>query len=133
MTHLPGVMVSPEPGTGGIALQLGFLPPCLLASQSLVTFPNGSYLSPGPSKAKGSITREPLDDMGGGLALMPPPFCWGPLSWTQRVLREAAVARCTGGTYGGRSGGSGSKVWWTSIFFSFTFPLTRMAVCLWGA
>jgi hypothetical protein len=73
------------PGTwhGGIAPQLGFLPPCLLASQSSLTFPNGSYLSPGTLKAKGCITREPLDDMGGVLAPMPPSFCWGPLSQTQ--------------------------------------------------
>jgi hypothetical protein len=53
MTHLPGVMAALEPGTGGIAPQPGFLPPCLLASQSLATFPNGLYLSPGPSRAKG--------------------------------------------------------------------------------
>jgi hypothetical protein len=41
--------------------------------------------------------------------------------------------RHTGGTYGGGSGGSGSEVWWTSNFFSFTFPLIRIAVCLQGA
>jgi hypothetical protein len=87
MTRLPGVMAAPEPGAEGIVLQLGFLPPCLLASQSLVTFLNGVYISPGPSKAKGGLTREPFDDMGGGLALMPPPFRWGPLSQTQVLER----------------------------------------------
>jgi hypothetical protein len=38
MTRLPVVMVASEPSAGGIAPQPGFLPPCLLASQSLVTF-----------------------------------------------------------------------------------------------
>jgi hypothetical protein len=95
MTHLPEVMVAPESGAGGLAPQPGFLPPCSLASQSSATFPNGSYLSPGPlkakwgyneggpSKAKGGIMRKLLDDMGRSSALMPPPFHWGPFSWTQ--------------------------------------------------
>jgi hypothetical protein len=34
-------------------------------------------------KAKGGLKREPLDDMSGGSALMPPPFSWGPLSQIQ--------------------------------------------------
>jgi hypothetical protein len=87
MTHLPGVIMAPEPGAGGIMLQPSFLPPCLLASQSSVTFPNGVCLSPGPSKAKGDIMRELLDDMGGDLVPMSPPFHWGPLSWTQVLGR----------------------------------------------
>jgi hypothetical protein len=86
-TCLPGVMVAPEPCAGVIALQLEFLPPCLLAFQSLATFSNGSYLSLGPSKAKGGIMRELLDDMDWGLALMPPPFHLGPLSWIQVLER----------------------------------------------
>jgi hypothetical protein len=51
-------------------------------------------------------------------------------------LREAGVVGHTGhsgGTFGGESGSSGSKVWWTSNFFSFTFLLNRMVVCLQGA
>jgi hypothetical protein len=48
-------------------------------------------------------------------------------------LREARAVGRSIGTYGGGSGSSGSKVWWTSNFFSFTFPLTRTAVCLQGA
>jgi hypothetical protein len=83
----------------------------------------------GAIEGKGGIMREPLDDMGRDSALMPPSFHWGPLSWTG--LGEAGAAGHSGGTYGGRfGGGSGSEVWWTSKFFSFTFPLTRMAVCL---
>jgi hypothetical protein len=128
MTHLPGVMAAPEPGTGGIVPQSGFLPPCLFASQSLATFPNGSYLSLGPLKAKESTMRELLDDMGGGSGPMPPPFHWDLLSQTQ--VREAGVARRSGGTYGGGSSSLGSKVWWTPNIFSFIFPLTRTAVCL---
>jgi hypothetical protein len=80
-------MAALKPGAGGIVPHLEFLPPCLLASQSSATFPNGSYLSTGPLKAKGGITREPLDDMGGGLVLMSPPFCWGPLNQTQVLGR----------------------------------------------
>jgi hypothetical protein len=37
----------------------------------------------GAIEGKGGIARELLDDMGGRSALMPPPFRWGPLSWTQ--------------------------------------------------
>jgi hypothetical protein len=76
-------MAALKPDAGGTALQPGLLAPCLLASQSSVTFPTGLYLSPGPSEAKGGITRELLDDMGEGLAPMPSPFHWGLLSWTQ--------------------------------------------------
>jgi hypothetical protein len=60
MTHLLRAMVALEPGIGGIVPQLRFLPPCLLASQSSVIFPNGLYLSLEPSRAKGGITRELL-------------------------------------------------------------------------
>jgi hypothetical protein len=126
MTHLDGVTAALEPGAGGIAPQLGFLPPCLLASQSLATFPNGSYLFLGPSKAKEGIMREPL-----GFGSNASSFLLGS-SELDSGLREVRVAGHTRGTYGGGSGSSGSKVWWTSNFFSFTFLLTRMAVCLWG-
>jgi hypothetical protein len=37
----------------------------------------------GVIEGKGGITRELLDHVGGGLGLMPPPFHWSPLSWTQ--------------------------------------------------
>jgi hypothetical protein len=37
----------------------------------------------GAVEDKEGIMREPLDDVDRGLALMPPPFCWGPVSWTQ--------------------------------------------------
>jgi hypothetical protein len=75
----------------GHSATVGFLPPGLLASQSSATFPRGSYLSLGPSKAKEGIWREPLDDMGGGLALMPPPFCWCPLSQTRILGRPGQL------------------------------------------
>jgi hypothetical protein len=49
MTHQLGVMVaqepSVEPGVEDIELHPGFPPPCLSASQSMATFPNGSYLA----------------------------------------------------------------------------------------
>jgi hypothetical protein len=72
--------------------------------------------------------REPLDDMGrfGSDASS---FLLGS-SESDSGLGEAGAVGPTRGTYGGGSGSSGSKVWWTSNFFSFTFPLTRTAVCL---
>jgi hypothetical protein len=94
----------------------------------LATFPNGSYLFLGPSKAKEGITREMLNDIGSDASSFPLGS-----SQSDSGLRETRAAGHTGGMYGGQSGGSGSKVWWTSNFFSFTFLLTRMAVCLWGA
>jgi hypothetical protein len=55
---------------------LGSLPEFSNLPQWLVSFS-------GPSKAKGGITRELLDDMGGGSAPMHCPFLWDPLSQTQ--------------------------------------------------
>jgi hypothetical protein len=54
-TYDPSAWGNGSPGAWcrGIALQPGFLPPCLLASQSSVTFPNGLYFSPVPSRQRG--------------------------------------------------------------------------------
>jgi hypothetical protein len=48
-------------------------------------------------------------------------------------LGETRVAEHTGRTYDGGSDDSNSQVWWTSNFFSFILPLTKMAICLCGA
>jgi hypothetical protein len=78
ITHLPGVVAALEPDRGGIGLLLGPLLSYSPASQSLVTFPNGS-LPLGPLEAKGDIMRKLLGGMVGGPSPMFLPFHWGPL------------------------------------------------------
>jgi hypothetical protein len=60
---------------------------------------------------------------------MPPPFHWGPLSWTQvlgRLGRQGALEEHVVGLVAQVLRCGGPQI-------SFTFLLTRMAVCLWGA
>jgi hypothetical protein len=84
-TYDPSAWGNCGPGAwhGGITPQLGFLPPCLLASQSSVTFPNGFYLSLRRSKAKRGYNEGAVGGHGRGFGSNASSFHWGPLSQTQ--------------------------------------------------
>jgi hypothetical protein len=75
--------------------QLGLLLSCLLASQRSVIFPNGSYLSLGPSKAKGGGAYN-KGVIGQGFDSYASSFLLGS-SELDSGLREASTVRCSGG------------------------------------